>query len=176
MRAASDRSAAYRIIDECRSSCGTGGASQPVSFRVGTPGLASTTGRETTVKNCGVAVVRPQGRVGLLLRRANHSEHGNRPGPAALQVSGLEHRLAAPTADRSRTGRSRRSTSGWGKPGTWGRAAAVSRREGHCNAGRCAGEYRRSRSGPPVWAVVVGIGDADQASPLGGGRSRPQVR
>src|ERR1700682_200968 len=82
----------------------------------------------------------------------------------------------APNAARSSTGRRRRSTSGWGKPGTWGRAAAVSRREGHCNAGRCAGEYRRSRSGPPVWAVVVGIGKADQASPLGGGRSRPQVR
>src|ERR1700729_4508413 len=34
--------------------------------------------------------------------------------------------LGAPTADRSGTGRSRRSTPSRGKPGAWGRAAAVS--------------------------------------------------
>ena len=34
-------------------------------------------------------------------------------------------------------------------PCTWGRAAAVTRRDGGCNAERCAGEYRRSHwSGP----------------------------
>ena len=38
-------------------------------------------------------------------------------------------RLGAPTADRAGMGRSHRSTSSRGKPGTWGRVAAVSRKE-----------------------------------------------
>jgi len=82
--------------------------------------------------------------------------------------------LSAPTADRSGMGRSRRSTPGRGKPGTWGRAAAVSGREGGCNAARRAAE--RQRTG--LWRIirVAGSGDAGQASPLGGGRSWPQVR
>ena len=55
-------------------------------------------------------------------------------------------RLGAPSADRAGTGRSRRSTPSRGEPGTWGRTAAVSRREGGCNAERCAGEHRRPGS------------------------------
>ena len=39
-------------------------------------------------------------------------------------------RLGAPTVERSRTGRSRRSTSSRGEPGTWGSAAAVIEKEG----------------------------------------------
>jgi hypothetical protein len=60
-------------------------------------------------------------------------------------------------------------------PCTWGRAAAVSRRDGCCNAGRCTAEWWRSSTNP-CWAVGEGIGDAGQASSLGGGRSWPPVR
>ena len=35
-------------------------------------------GPEATLKACGVGVARPLDTAGLLLRRANHSEHGNR--------------------------------------------------------------------------------------------------
>ena len=52
--------------------------------------------------------------------------------------------LGPPSIDRVETGRSRRSTPSRGKPGTWGRAAAVPRRVGCCHADRCAGECRRS--------------------------------
>jgi hypothetical protein len=67
------------------------------------------------------------GRVGLLLRQANSSEHGNRPGPARRRPSRSVVGLGSSSADRSGTGRSCRSTRSWGKPSTWGRAAAVSR-------------------------------------------------
>ena len=40
-------------------------------------------------------------------------------------------------------------------PCTWGRAAAVSRRDGGCNAERCAGEYRRL-AGTPLWGRAGG--------------------
>ncbi len=76
--------------------------------------------------------------------------------------------LGASTADRSGAGRSRRSTPSRGEPGTWGRAAAVTRRTGGCNAGRRTAEWRCS---PSCWVLDEGIGDAGQASPLGGGRS-----
>ncbi len=54
------------------------------------------------------------------------------------------HGLGPPSTDRVGKGRSRRSTPGPGKPVTWGRAAAVTRREGHCDAERSTGECRRS--------------------------------
>ena len=54
---------------------------------------------------------------------------------------------------------------GRGEPVTWGRAAAVSRREGGCNAARRTAEPERPGSGSRV--VVAGSGDAVQASPLG---------
>src|SRR5690349_13731742 len=40
--------------------------------------------------------------------------------------------LSPLSADRSGTGRSRRSTPSRGEPGTWGRAAVAARREGGC--------------------------------------------
>jgi hypothetical protein len=49
--------------------------------------------RDATVKCCGVAVAIPQGRAGLLLRRANRSEHGNHPGLPGLRA--IRVRLAA---------------------------------------------------------------------------------
>jgi hypothetical protein len=92
----------------------------PTDFGLGTPGSASTTGREITVKCCGIAVVMPQG--------------PSRAPPSSSEITvnaGTEpaypvqrDRLGAPTVHRSGTGRSRRSTSSRGKPGTWGRAAA----------------------------------------------------
>lgn len=95
---------------------------------------------------------------------------GTVPNLAPPPVSNRLPGLGASTADRLGTGRSRRSTPRPGKPAAWGRAAAVSRREGRCNAGRRPAEWRSpGPSGP-------GTGDADQASPLGGGRSRPPVR
>src|SRR2546421_9063639 len=45
----------------------------------------------------------------------------------------------------------------WGEPGAWGRAAAVTRREGGCNAARRAAERRCSRSGPGPWSRVAGM-------------------
>ena len=76
--------------------------------------------------------------------------------------------LSPPSADRPGTGRSRRSTPSRGEPGAWGRAAAVVRREGGCNAASCAAEWQCSGPGP-AGVVVAGSGDAGQASPLGGG-------
>src|SRR5689334_13979497 len=117
-----------------------------------------------------------RGIVGLLLRRANHSEHGNRLGScpvAHVRWDGWGWAHRSPIGP------------GWGgaavvlrageSPCTWGRAAAVSRGEGRCNAGRRVAEGRCS------WAaaggvVDEGIGDAGQASPLGGGRPGPPVR
>ena len=81
--------------------------------------------------------------------------------------------LGASTADRSGTGRSRRSTSSPGEPDTWGRAAAVSRRDGGCNAERCTAKWWRTAGGRADRSTPAGIGDAGQASPLGGGRSWP---
>src|ERR1700712_1256633 len=78
------------------------------------------------------------------------------------------------SADRVGAGRSRRSTPSRGKPGTWGRAAAGSRREGCCYAERSTGEYRWP--GPGRAGPEAGIGDAGQASPLGGGRFWSPVR
>jgi hypothetical protein len=55
-----------------------------------------------------------------------------------------DHGLGPPSTDRVGKGRSRRSTPGPGKPVTWGRAAAVTRREGHCDAERSTSECWRS--------------------------------
>ena len=52
--------------------------------------------------------------------------------------------LGASTADRSGTGRSPVVLRAGESPCTWGRAAAVSRREGGCNAARRAAEWQRS--------------------------------
>jgi hypothetical protein len=89
---------------------------------LGTPGSASATGRETTVKCCGVAVVRPQGQ-----SRAPppSSESTVNTGTVLVlpfsRASGPEDRLGAPTADRPRAGRSRRSTPSRGKPAHMGK-------------------------------------------------------
>jgi hypothetical protein len=117
-----------------------------------------------------------RGIVGLLLRRANHSEHGNRLGsrPAArVQREGWGWAHRSPIGP------------GWGgaavvlrageSPCAWGRAAAVSRGEGRCNAGRRVAEWRCSTYGTDR-VLDEGIGDAGQASPMGGGRSWPPVR
>jgi hypothetical protein len=80
--------------------------------------------------------------------------------------------LGASTADRSGAGRSRRSTPSRGEPRTWERAAAISRREGSCNAARRVAEWQRTGHG---FGRGSGSGYAGQASPLGGGRSRPPV-
>jgi hypothetical protein len=106
--------------------------------------------------------------VGLLLRRANHSEHGNRPDLACRRAASVGGGLGAPTADRSGTGRSRRSSPMPGEPVTWRRAAAVVEKMRSCNAERRTVEWRCLRLGP-YGDVVAGIGDAGQASPLGGG-------
>jgi hypothetical protein len=117
-----------------------------------------------------------RGIVGLLLRRANHSEHGNRPRscPAARgqrEWWGWAHR---PPNGPGRGGAAVVLRAGE-SPCTWGRAAAVSRREGGCNAGRRVAEWRCSAFGT-CRAAGEGIGDAGQASLLGGGRSGPPVR
>ena len=83
--------------------------------------------------------------------------------------------LGSSSADRIGAGRSRRSTPSRGKPGAWGRTAAVTRRDGCCHAERSAGECQR-HAGVAGRAASAGIGDAGQTSPLGGGRPRPQVR
>jgi hypothetical protein len=117
-----------------------------------------------------------RGIVGLLLRRANHCEHGNRPGscPAARR-----QRVGWGWAHRPPIGPGRGGAAVVLRAGeslrTWGRAAAVSRWEGCCNAGRCVAEWRCSEFGT-CRVVDEGIGDAGQASPLGGGRSWPPVR
>jgi hypothetical protein len=95
---------------------------------------------------------------------------GTVPNLALSPASSRPTGLSASTADRSGAGRSRRSTPRPGEPAAWGRAAAVSRREGRCNAGRRPAEWRSSGPSGP------GTGDADQASPLDGGRCRPPVR
>src|SRR4029077_4068864 len=66
-----------------------------------------------------------RGIVGLLLRRANHCEHGNCSGPCPLRPppAGVVG-LGAPTTDRSGTGRSRRSTPSRGKPAHMGKGGS----------------------------------------------------
>ena len=65
--------------------------------------------------------------------------------------------LGPQSADRVGAGRSRRSTPSRGKPGTWGRPAAGSRREGCCDAERSAGEYRRPRGPGTTGARTAGV-------------------
>ena len=113
-------------------------------------------------------------RVGLLLHRANISERGNRLDPRPR-----------PRTRRGGWGWVHRRPNGSGRGGavvvlragespcTWGRAAAVSRREGCCNAERGTTEWWRSAGHGPDGATSAGIGDAGQASPLGGGRPWP---
>jgi len=87
------------------------------------------------------------------------SEHENRLGPCPVPRFRRGGR-AGSTVDRSgRDGRSRRSTASPGEPDTWGRAAAVSRRDGGCNAERCSTEWWRLARGsatgaaqPPGWS------------------------
>jgi hypothetical protein len=78
-----------------------------------------------------------RGIVGFLLRRANHSEHGNRPGP---RLATCRQRVGQGWAHRPLTGPGRGGAAvvlrAGESPRTWGRAAAVSRGEGDCNAGR----------------------------------------
>ena len=116
-----------------------------------------------------------RGIAGLLLRRANHSEHGNRPGLAQPPHPADEPGLGASTADRAGRGGAAVVLRAGESPRTWGRAAAVTRRTGGCNAGRCTAEWRCPWPGPGRGAGE-GIGDAGQASLLGGGRSWPPVR
>jgi len=100
---------------------------------------------------------------------------GTVPGLPGCRASGAAGGLGTPSAERPGAGRSRRSTPSRGEPGAWGRAAAVTRRTGGCNAGRRTAEWRCSAS-RTCRVLDEGIGDAGQASPLGGGRSRPPVR
>ena len=93
-------------------------------FGVGTPGSDLTTGRENTVKCCGVAVV---------LRAGESPAHREgrqryREGKDTVMLKDAPVNIGAPRPDDS------------------------------------------------MWAAVAGIGDADQTSPLGCGRSWPQVR
>ena len=107
--------------------------------------------------------------VGLLLRRAKHSEHGNHPvslppGTRSSVVGGI----GATTAERA----------GWGGAavvvrGRESRSHGEGRQrfregEGNCNAARRDAEWRRSGR-PRNGSVGSGSGDAGQASSLGGG-------
>ncbi len=68
--------------------------------------------------------------------------------------------LGAPTADRSGTGRSRRSIPGAGEPRARERAAAVTRREGGCNAARRAPNGGALTAQAPAglpWERVAGM-------------------
>ena len=90
--------------------------------------------------------------VGLLLHRANHNEHGNH---LVTVPVGVGIRL-----NPSRIGTSTAEWTGWGGAAvvlragvnlcTWRRAAAISRRDGRCNAGRCAAGWWRSACGSLV--------------------------
>jgi hypothetical protein len=60
------------------------------------------------------------------------------------RAASTERRLGPSSTDRVGKGRSRRSTRGPGEPVTWGRAAAVMRREGNCDAERSTSEHWRS--------------------------------
>src|SRR3954469_6285848 len=99
---------------------------------------------------------------------------GTVPVLTPFRAAGAEQGLGSPLTDRVGTGRSRRSTPSRGERGTWGRAAAETRRQGHCDAERSTRE--RGWPGPRERSWGSGIGNAGQASPLGGGRSRPPVR
>ena len=137
-------------------------------------------GMDSCQGGCGEGLRRTRGdaagaQSGSSFDRANSSEHGNRPriSPRRLPPTGGWGWAHRPPIGPGRGGAAVVLRAGE-SPRTWGRAAAVSRREGGCNAGRRAAEWRCSAVGP--WAVVEGIGDAGQASPLGGGRSGPPVR
>jgi hypothetical protein len=66
-----------------------------------------------------------RGIVGLLLQRANHSEHGNRSGSCpAVGCQPDWVGLGAPTAERPGMGQSRRSTPSRGKPAHMGKGGS----------------------------------------------------
>jgi len=117
-----------------------------------------------------------RGIVGLLLRRANHSEHGNRPGlrPVRRILRRWRGWVRRPPIGPGRGGAAVVLRGRESRPHGEGRQR-LRRREGCCNAGRCVAEWRCSA----LWTCRVwgeGIGDAGQASPLGGGRPWPPVR
>ena len=121
-------------------------------------------------------------RVGCLLRRAISSEHGNRPwsarGPRGQRgASGWAHRRPIGPG----RGGAAVVLRGPGEPVTWGRAAAVFEKGWRL---QCRKMRRRMVTPRPTTthrrcaggSAAAGIGDAGQASPLGGGRSWPPVR
>lgn len=86
---------------------------------------------EATVKCCGVGVAIPQGQSWA---PPSLSELTVNTGTVPVLACVSAHPVQGPglgpsSADRAGTGRSRRSTPSPGKPDTWGRAAAVTRRE-----------------------------------------------
>jgi hypothetical protein len=129
---------------------------------------------ETTVTCCGVAVVMPQG---PSRTPPSSSENTVNTGivpvlPAAAHPARLVG-LGASTADRSETGRSRRSTPSRGKPAHMGKGGSGIEKEWTLQAARRAAEWQRPGRG---FSRDPGSGDAGQASPLGGGRCRSPVR
>jgi len=134
-------------------------------------------GREATVKCCGLAVARPQGQSRAPLSSSEWSVNtGTVPVLALRRAASAVAGLGPSSADRVGTGRSRRSSPRPGEPVTWRRAAAVRRRDGGCNAERRTAEWRRTDRGWLDGSAPTGIGDAGQASPLGGGRPWSPVR
>lgn len=127
------------------------GACSPLFQGGQLPGGGCQTIREATVKCCGVAVAMPRGYSRVPTPTSDQSVNtGTSPAsPIACATSagdqGWAHRLPI----RPWEGRSRRSTSSWGEPGTWGRAAARSQ-------GRCC-NVRRIRGGYPG-RVAFGAG------------------
>ena len=132
---------------------------------------------EATVTFCGVAVAMPQG------------QSWAPPSSSESQRTWEPFRsLPVSTLPAWRAGWVHRRPIGLGRGGaavvlrageslcTGGRAAAVSRRDGGCNAERCTTERWRSNRRSTGGSASAGIGDADQTSPLGSGRSRSQVR
>jgi len=152
-----------------------GGAYLAPHGRPGNSRKVKEAGREATGKGYGVPVAMPLGIVGCSPLSDQTSEHGNCPGSRLCVACPTRYGLSPPSADRPGTGRSRRSSPSAGKPCTWRRAAADSRgeeaamlQEAPPNGGAPLPDGRRSAG--------AGSGDAGQASLLGGGRCRPQVR
>ena len=97
------------------------------------------------MKCCGLAVAMPQGQQqgSSFVERATVNM-GTVPILALSSLPAGILGLGPSSANRVGTGRSRRSTARPGKPVTSGRAAADTRREGHCDAERPTSEYWRT--------------------------------
>ena len=141
---------------------------------------------------CGLATAMSQGSSRVPPPSSDQQVNtGTVPGPPRGHAASVERGLGTPSADRSGMGRSRRSSRrshdrrggresrSQGEGRQWFRE--VSRRDWRLQCRktrrrmvtpRPRAKHRRCAGG----AAAAGIGDAGQASPLGGGRSWPPVR